>query len=1654
MNKNNINISTIFGDNPITFTSAYKVIQQEGNLAYEYNPLRNYRLQTPKFEYNNEFLTLSELQEKYNITLYSDNQQVTDSDVQEVMYQNTPLQWKKEDANITNISQMPVFYGKGSIIDLDTEELQFDLNNPVNVLPQWSYDGSTNLIINDGKSSPRLINTRFSPIGRNRYQIVDRKGDNDTNLYDQGQQFNIDTSLYKNVSKIPQLKYYGTLYSGNLPIGNYHFYFKYMDADGNETDFITESGLVSVFIGTEPYNIQSGFREQNSYKGVQFILSNLDPAYQYLSVYYTRSTSDINENAQTTAYKINQKYVINTSSICSVKILGFEDVQQISIDEINLTYNLASSVQTQDQCQNMLFLGNITTPKIEYKELQDLSLRFRPTLTSTEYNVSSKVDASYLPQQDYDNSYYNSKFIYEKTGYWRNEIYRFGIVYILSDNSLSPVFNTRGMKLGISGSDYSEFDVYDNDGERQYIAYNEETFLVIKDNKENNPSWLENVKGVVYLDSQQSYDQHQIYGIKFELEDRENVYNLLSSMNIKGFFFVRQKRIPTTLCQAFIIGIDKESHTPVIPYGLEDGSQLYISESFLGQSGTDEERLLTHTYQNRQYNLKESDTKRAAICPEYDINSPYFNTIFNGDSFILKQDEIQSSSQDPLSRLYYEDRYYYIDQYSHSSSNVSEKSRIQAVEDNVKLVAIDDTFFSARAGEAEEAFRYEYIKYENKSTSATNLVRGSFGPYLGLEDGSLRNCIVDIMIPGYSEANMQEYFDIRYQDASAFYAISDRMSLDVLSQSNLDLTCYRGDCYICQFTHRVNRNFQDPSAPINDKIVDEQCWKDNYEVSDGVVNTDNFDKINLGDVNAVQLGQWVTFVVRSTSNLNIRALDDSIPDEQALVGHPREFYPHCPLSVSGVYKTPEALCFNKGFEKSLSERYNFLVPDVPYIKNNYSTRILYSDIYINDAFKNGFRVFQGSHYRDYPKTYGSITKLIEFRGNLICVFEHGVALIPVNERAVAGQGSGGNVFINTSNVLPENPIVISDKYGSQWRDSVIKTPRGIYGVDTISKRIWRTNGQEFEVISDFKIQEFVNNNISLTERETTPTIGIRNVKTHYNSFKEDVMFTFYDNLYGFQEKVWNVCYNEIQQKWITFYSWIPSFSENIYNQFFSFNRDTSKWIAKLGISTHGNSFSDGVTLSNPIIDGNSWSADLYLDNRVIPSGDGIIVEKEFELVRDNYQNYTKFKIQGSKLIFTGNYEDITSELYQRDEEGNILKDDRGRRLLLSEQKNPDKIVLLLNIRAKIKISYPSSYSSTAMSIGTGQENMSDIDSSYYESVVAVIPKYNMQFLTTDFWKHGQGGIIDIADKIYPTYWYGKQHPFEFEFIVSDNPQCHKIFDNLQIISNNAEPESFHYEIVGDSYDFAQDKKNMYIRQEATKELYQYNGCDITYDSDYNQLESIHRPLVTSEGNMIDNLYDRSTIMPLYYSRQDTINEVEDSYHLKDNVQTKDYSALSGGEIVKYENLDEYRICNHAKAVDMNDYGRLRSNMQYNEDQWLVQINPINVVYKNEQNWGLSSNDIFGRNNLSDGKIPIELGQSPIPDQVLSKGDLTYNPSDPALNDIPENSMDRSIVQWNWQESQMREVKPKDKWIKIRIRYSGKKLAVITAIKTLYSISYS
>lgn len=1561
-------------------------IRPYGNIVYEYNPLRNYRLSS-----------------------------------------DTVINGELVEA--------------GSIVDLDTDGFNFSLNNPLEIDAQSSYDGSVNLIFNDNRNIPRLVNSRFSVLQNNTYEVVDRIGNNDTNLYD-SEQFDLDTSLYKRVNTIPTITFNSVLPSGNLKVGNYVIYIKYADADGNETDFVGESGIISCFIGgdRDPFSIDGGFRDQLASKSISLTVSDIDSSYDYIKVYYTRSTSDVDSNRVVTAHEIDRKFPVRNNS-CNVIITGSEETKDIPVSDINIQYSIIDKAKSQTVCQNMLFLGNSCKPDMMYKDLSDISLRLLPYLIESDserFIGKTSYDYSDLSDQSYSHEYYNTLNIYNKVGYWNEEIYRFGVVYIMKDGSLSPVYNIRG-KNGIPKfeelqSAYLQSDLWkyeNNEKVRNYIPIDESTFDV------SGTSYLENAKGVLRINTDS--DSRKVYGIGIAIPTEVSEY--LNTL-VQGLFIVRQKRIPTILAQAYVMPRDLEAEVPLINYG---GS--YIAERFL-----DNDRKLNESYLPRLYTISDmarvNRSAKVAICPEYDVRQSYFNHLFTGTEYVVRKADIQPSMT-TLSRDIYNDRHYYVDNYYGRREEQFSRAKIIGVGDNVPIAAVEDYNFRGRAGEAEEGFRFRYIESKNKEKEATNLIRGAYSPYLGIiGDQVTIGSIINIYIPGYSEAQMSTYFNTRYEDNSPYYSVSSRLSLAnidsllSLQKAGGDLytytvPCYRGDCYICNFTHRLNRNFQDPSAPTNDEVVDENTWKDNYDTE----NTENNAKINRGDVNAIQLGSWITFKVCSSYNLSIRSLDPSYPTEEGLTGLKRGFYPLQELSPAGATKIPESSVINGGYSSTTSEKQAFTLPDVPYIKNRFDTRIMYSDISVGDAFKNGFRVFQMTHYRDYPRTYGGIMKMIELFGNILCIFEHGIALIPVNERAVAGEGSGGNVFINTSNVLPENPKMLSDTYGTQWPESVIQTPYFVYGVDTVGKKIWRTNGDQFEIISDFKIQEFLNENITLSEREMTPIIGVRNVKGHYNAFKQDVMFTFYDDLYGFEEKVWNICYNEVMQKFITFYSWVPSYSANIDNIHFSFNRDTSKWISKLASSGSLSTSADGIVLSNVVIDDWETKDDMKLTklglvNRSLPNtqNTGLEIELTYEIVKDNFGMYKHFKI-----ITEGEKQNKVSYL--------ALKKD-------FEWTVP---VVQLNLQCTIDYLYSSESAPQDLDdYVAGWKDYVTYNAGLYQSSIAITKQEVLDNgvneglnLTTDFWKHGQSGIIDIKDKIKPCYWYGKQHPFEYEFVVVDNPATHKIFENLQIVSNKAVPDSFHYEVVGESYEFHEDKKNMYIRQEATKDFYQYNGSDILYNRNFLDLRGKQRDILRNwkpTGQKV-----KSTMFPLYYARVDTFNEIEDYYKGK-TAPNKDYVNLSGSEIVYNEKLDEFRVWTHAKAADIKDprIGRLRGNMNYQGDVWNIQINPIIFVQRNEPAWNTAK---LTKETID--KVPISVGNSPIPNDL--KGfDITsetpvedYMPQD--LIDLGYGPEDIDTSDW-W--SGRKEARLRDKYIKIRVRYTGEELAIITALKTLYTISYA
>ena len=1649
-----------------------------------------------------------------------------------------------------------------------------------------------------------------------------------------------------------------------MKVGNYHFYFKYSDSDGNESDWVAESGLVSVFIGNTPQSVNTGIRDENSIKSVRFKLSNIDIGYTYVKVYYTRYSADVDGNFIVSASKIDKNFIVTDSGSSYILITGDENETEVTLEEINSSFDVIQTAQTQCTAAGRLFMANVHKTKVEYELLSKLSLCFCPYKHEEAYPLIDDGMTETYDIRAKSDGYYDSKYIYDKTGYWPGELYRFGVVYILKDGSLSPVFNIRGA-TGVSSKTVNFYSIEEPfaklgaEGKVEdvlaSIDYSEEDYMIVGGMAPN-----ENAKGVVqFSPSSNSGYKFPIVGLHIQADKR--VITELKKYT-KGFFFVRQKRMPLTLCQGLVIGLDKESRTPTIPTmgGLLDQIDYdntyietsdknninFISEGFLSHykfeitekdsglgkkfwktlgiigliglgvalsvvtcgagavlfgatvsavtsigvpiligtaiatvgaaqvasvniareqqdyisrqnlnkreaqkvKGRNDEipegyqrkevgsSRLTKNDINTRYIIKDpsKNVSEAIIVPDYQVNQPYYNQFLTGDAFTIKLLYEQPRTNYLTEGYFINDfRHFYVDTYQYQTDNRSYAVNLVGVPDSCPIKMIQDNKYKARAGSPEEAYKYEFqgVEYTDTTNKINNsdIVRGNFGSFVGMRgyQGHAGDQI-EIKIPGYNENNLFNYIQLRAQDTSAFYAISDRIDINdlggskqllqnVQTESDFSQIYFRGDSYICQYTHRIIRNFNDPSAPYNDQYVSYNSWKLNYNPD----KTEKYAEINLGDINAVPLGLWLTFTLRSSYNLNIRTIDKSHVDEALMSGNYRSFYPNYGQLASGSQKMPDSDQYNKGFSKSVSEKYYFEVPDVPYIKQEFQNRIVFSDIHVNDAYKNGFRVLRTTNHKDYPMTYGSITKLIEIQNSLMVIFEHGIGVVTID-----------NTSEYASQVLSDL-TVISDTYGSQWKDSVIYTPSGVYGVDTVAKKIWRVKDGKIELLSDLRVQEFLNQNLTLSERELTPILGIRNVKTIYNAFKHDIMFTFYDNLEGHSEKAWNLCWNEILGIFTTFYSWIPSDMQNIDNIPFSFNRDTVKAISKLGISDHGNDFSEGVTLSNNVLyvsDDKTFSVQdksidlkylnlsgesvsylfdttqlnnitqesgfvgfLYLDNRLPDNKSDYKIT--YDLLRDNQGNYKKFEIvtvEEAKLqapirtlhsqdpienvsitylkLKDNNADFMMSELYYRNKDGNkvepkdegysvnlpIFKNKAGKRITLSKelQKNPDKVVIYLNIRANVAVKTDSA--------------LEYVDSGSFESSVALTTHHNLSLLSTDFWKHGQAGIMDISDKIYPTYWYGQQHPFEFECVVADDPSVHKIFTNLELVANKAKPESFHYEVVGDVYDFADDKPTMYFRQEALKALYQYNGYDIEYNPNFLEIEP--------------KQHNRSADFPKYYSRWDSVNEIYDSYKRFSAPIGFNYDHLAGAEIVYYPTRNEFRVWNHVEAIDVDSLSQdlatsvIKANCRYLEDKWLVSINPIIVTYKNEidknaveSGTSMFSKDAYGVYKYStwvtgrDGsKLPPINIQGTKLEETLN---TTIQFPDPTTLQGQDNALYGLYDLSDWKQGSWRPIDPtknsdrretdvRGKFMKVRIRYSGEELAIIDFLNTIYQISFA
>jgi hypothetical protein len=187
--------------------------------------------------------------------------------------------------------------------------------------------------------------------------------------------------------------------------------------------------------------------------------------------------------------------------------------------------------------------------------------------------------------------------------------------------------------------------------------------------------------------------------------------------------------------------------------------------------------------------------------------------------------------------------------------------------------------------------------------------------------------------------------------------------------------------------------------------------------------------------------------------LGLRVENSQYVDEKAKIGTNRSFYPMTGGNVSASTKIKDSDLLNAGLSTTLSARKYFEYQDLPYTKSMFDNRIAFSNVQIEDDFRNAYKIFQGMAYNDIERQYGSIVKLLEYGTDLFCVFEHGCAIIPINEKALMQTTTGQSIHMYGAGVLPEKVTPVSTDYGSTWQESIIKTANGIYGVDAHAKKI-------------------------------------------------------------------------------------------------------------------------------------------------------------------------------------------------------------------------------------------------------------------------------------------------------------------------------------------------------------------------------------------------------------------------------------------------------------------------------------------------------------------------------------------------------------------------------------------------------------------------
>lgn len=300
------------------------------------------------------------------------------------------------------------FKASASLFGYDTSKL-------LEVVAKESYDGTVDLYLCDGLNPNAIINTG-----------VDKEG---IQVKERYYPYNITENVFSqqsNISAVPRASYEIEGH-GNMKPGTYYLYLRYEDRSLNTTPFIKEIGPIFIHAGEStgtPPNVSGAINDGDVRVSKRIVLkiSNTDPNYKYISVgvvyYYGQDGILSRDN-----YLID-KSISLTGNNNTLIIDGNNAIRALTLEELFDDNISQDRSKAQVQLDGRWFGANWKGNDLDYAHLKETARRIIP---HSILNIKNNFDA----QVDETDS---------ETEYMENEIYPFGVSFLIDGRYKTPVF--------------------------------------------------------------------------------------------------------------------------------------------------------------------------------------------------------------------------------------------------------------------------------------------------------------------------------------------------------------------------------------------------------------------------------------------------------------------------------------------------------------------------------------------------------------------------------------------------------------------------------------------------------------------------------------------------------------------------------------------------------------------------------------------------------------------------------------------------------------------------------------------------------------------------------------------------------------------------------------------------------------------------------------------------------------------------------------------------------------------------------------------------------------------------------------------------------------------------------------------------------------